>query len=56
MDYERMYYILVRACSDALDALDRPNGIFSVRYVLQKALLETEDIYITYGEEENDPQ
>lgn len=47
-DYRKMYYILCRAASEAIDAEPA-----AARQLLQKALYEAEDIYIaTCSDEE----
>ena len=52
-DYKRMYAILCAAASEALDLLPELPENAEGRALLQKALLEAEDIYITDGEEES---
>ena len=50
MDYRKMYGILCRASSMALDLLpDTPENAVG-RSLLQKALLEAEEVYLSDGE------
>ena len=50
MDYRKMYGILCRASSTALDLLpDTPENAAG-RSLLQKALLEAEEVYLSDGE------
>ena len=46
VDYKKMYYILCRAASDALDVLPYTMETEEARALLQKALLEAEELYI----------
>ena len=48
-DYQKMYYILCRAASEALDAL--PPVAPEVRQILQRALDQAEEIYIETAED-----
>ena len=52
-DYKRMYAILCAAASEALDALPEISENAAGRDLLQKALLEAEEVYISV--QENDP-
>ena len=45
-DYKRMYAILCAAASEALDALPELPENASARDLLQKALLEAEEVYV----------
>ncbi len=51
MDYQKMYGILCRAASAALDLLPENAGNAAGRNLLQKALLEAEEVYLSDGEE-----
>ena len=58
-DYKRMYTLLCKTIDDVIDPLSRiPEAkIYAVQ--LQKALMQSEDIYISttpYAEETSDPQ
>lgn len=46
IDYQKMYYTLCRAASEALDILPDTVENAPCRAVLQKALLEAEEVYI----------
>ena len=50
-DYQKMYYILCDAASRALDALPKTAENEPVRTLLQKALDETEELYISAPED-----
>ena len=50
MDYRRMYGILCRAASAALDMLPDTPENFEARFIIQKALLEAEEVYLADGE------
>jgi len=50
-DYQKMYYILCRAASDAIDKLSETEENQEARQMLQAALLETEEIYVSDSEE-----
>ena len=54
-DYRKMYYTLCAAASAALDLLPENEENQSGRDVLQKALDEAEEIYITTDEEHDRP-
>lgn len=47
VDYQKMYYILCRAASDAIDILPENDDNQEVRQLLQNALLEAEELYIS---------
>ena len=51
-DYERMYHILCRAASGALDLLPNTAENSSGRALLQFALYVAEELYIRAGEGE----
>ena len=51
VDYQKMYYILCRAASDALDALPDTEENQAAKTLIQEALLEAEEIYISASEE-----
>ena len=54
MDYRKMYGILCRASSTALDLLpDTPENADG-RRLLQKALLEAEEVYLSEGEQDEE--
>lgn len=46
-DYQRMYAVVCAAASDALDLLPENGETAAARAVLQKALLEAEELYIS---------
>ena len=52
MDYRKMYYILCHAVSEALDLLPETVDNACGRAILQKALLEAEEVYLSDGEDE----
>ena len=54
-NHKKMYAILCRAVSDALDILPYLSENLKVRLLLEKALLEAEEIFIDDSEEPNDP-
>ena len=54
-DYERMYHILCRAASGALDMLPATKENASGRMLLHFALLVTEEMYIRDSEDEEQP-
>ena len=45
--YKKMYAILCGAISDALDVLPYLSENLEARFLLEKALQETEDLYIS---------
>ena len=47
--YQKMYYHLFNAVTDALEA----NDIDSIKSLLIKAQQQTEEIYISWNEEKN---
>ena len=49
MDYRKMYYILCRAISESLDLLPETVDNACGRALLQKALLEAEEVYLSDG-------
>lgn len=49
VDYEKMYALLCRAASAALDKLPRSPENKEGRALLQKALYEAEEMYIAAG-------
>lgn len=51
VDYQKMYYILCRAASDAIDKLSETEENQEARQLLQAALLEAEEIYVSSSEE-----
>ena len=51
VDYQKMYYILCRAASDAIDSLPENEDNQEARQMLQAALLEAEEIYVSDSEE-----
>ena len=53
-DYEKMYHILCRAASAALDALPDMMMNRAGRNILQLALLEAEEEYVSADEEQTD--
>ena len=49
--YQKMYAVLCGAVSDAIDALEDPrNGLYA-RCLLEKAILQAEELYLSFGEE-----
>lgn len=50
-NYQKMYYIVCRGASDALDVLPDTPENQPARQLLQTALLEAEEIYISAEEE-----
>lgn len=53
-DYERMYHILCRAVSEALDKLPDMMKYREGRNILQLALQEAEELYIREDEEDEE--
>ena len=53
-DYARMYHILCRAASGALDMLPDTKENAAGRYLLQFALYLAEELYIRADEEEEE--
>ena len=51
VDYRKMYYILCKAASEALDRLPDAEENRSARDILSAALLEAEEVYLTAEEE-----
>ena len=51
VDYPKMYYILCRAASAALDELPDITETQAARKLLQDALTEAEELYITAQDE-----
>lgn len=51
VDYQKMYYILCRAASDAIDRLPETSDNQEARQLLQTALLEAEELYVSDSEE-----
>ena len=49
--YWKMYAILCGAASDAVDALQDSKNSLYARNLLEQAILQTENLYISYGEE-----
>ena len=47
VNYQKMYFILCRATSDALDKLPDTEDVRAARQLLQTALLEAEEVYIS---------
>ena len=48
-DFEKMYFLLFNAITDALNALQTPNvGLAAL--ILQRAQAQTEELYIESGE------
>ncbi len=50
-DYKMMYHILCAAASEALDALPEESDTAAGRDILQKALYEAEELYLTAEDE-----
>lgn len=53
VDYQKMYYILCHAASDALDKLPETKDTQEAQQILQTALLEAEELYIMSEESDN---
>ncbi len=51
MDYQKMYHILCSAASSALDLLAEAAETAQARAVLQNALWEAEELYLSAEEE-----
>ena len=51
LDYQKMYYILCRAASGAIDKLPETKDNQEAKQILQAALLEAEEIYVSHSEE-----
>lgn len=51
VDYQKMYYILCWAASDALDVLPDTEENQAARALIQEALWEAEEVYISASEE-----
>ena len=51
IDYQHMYHILCDAASRALDAMPETAGNEQARAILQGALEEAEELYITAEDE-----
>ncbi len=49
--YKKMYACLCAAASRSIDLLDRPDNIPYVKTVLQQALWEAEEMYVSDEEE-----
>ena len=45
-DYAKMYAIVCAAASEAVEALDTPNGTALARTILLRALAAAEELYI----------
>lgn len=52
--YQKLYFTLIGAMSDAINALENPANVFYARYILIKALQDVEDYYLDATEEEGD--
>ena len=48
--YPKMYALLCAAASGAIDALPHTAGTLQARCLLEKALREAEEIYLSYAE------
>ena len=53
-DYKKMYALLCAAASEALDLLPETEENQAGRNVLQVALLEAEEMYISAGDEDTE--
>ena len=51
VDYQKMYYVLCRAASDAIDKLPETKDNQEARQMLQAALLEAEEAYMAAQDE-----
>lgn len=49
--YWKMYAILCGAVSDAVEALQDPQNSLYARSLLQQAILQTEELYVSYKED-----
>lgn len=45
--YQKMYAILCGAASDAVDLLNTPTGALQAKVLLEQALLDAEEIYLS---------
>ena len=45
--YQKMYAILCAAASDAIDLLSAPNSTLQAKVLLEQALSQAEEIYLT---------
>ena len=54
IDYPKMYHILCRAASEALDKLPVTKDTAEGREILSAALLEAEEIYLSAPEDAED--
>lgn len=50
--YRKMYAVLCGAVSDAIDVLQNPHNGLCARCLLEKALLQAEELYLSSDEEE----
>jgi len=55
-NYAKMYAALCGHVSDALDAIDNGAALEEVQFILNKALIECEDMYIADSEPETSEQ
>ena len=51
-DHTKMYAILCGYVSDALDSIEKGAALAEVQFILKKALLHCEDIYIADSAQE----
>ena len=54
-DYEKMYALMVRAASEALDALPDAAETAAGRDILQAALYAAEEMYVAEGDDKTGP-
>ena len=54
IDYRKMYHLLCRAASEALDKLPETEDTAEGRGILSAALLEAEEIYVSAPEDGED--
>ena len=52
-DYEKMYYTLFNAITDAMDAVTHSHSVIDAMKILSDAQIKTEEIYITSSEQED---
>lgn len=48
--YQKMYALLCGAASDAVDLLEKSENSLQAKYLLEQALLNAEQLYVTWEE------
>ena len=46
--YQKMYALLCGAASDAVDLLEKPENALQAKCLLEQALLNAEELYVTW--------